>query len=37
MSAISNQSPKNKLISQTYDGASCMSGQHASFSELQLP
>ena len=28
MTAIGNYSPTNKLVCQTYDGTSCMSGHH---------
>ncbi|KAJ3583553.1 hypothetical protein NHX12_016917 [Muraenolepis orangiensis] len=34
MRAIGNYSPTNKLICQTYDGASCMSGQHGGVQAL---
>lgn len=34
MRAIANYSPANKLICQTYDGASCMSGQHGGVQAL---
>ncbi|KAK1884976.1 Zinc finger MYM-type protein 1 [Dissostichus eleginoides] len=34
MRAIGNYNPTNKLICQTYDGASCMSGQHGGVQAL---
>lgn len=34
MTAIENYSPRNKLVCQTYDGASCMSGQHGGVQAL---
>lgn len=34
MKAIANYSPETKLICQTYDGASCMSGQRGEVQAL---